>query len=92
MGSKIKITWFFLTCLFLLTLAFQHLVHADEFDLVKKVVSISQKDGKTEFKEGIDKTITYTVTLSCPDDKPVESKSAILFNVNFHPVSPYSPL
>jgi len=44
--------------------------------IVKKVVSISQKDKKTGIKEGTNETITYTVTLSCPEDKPFECSAS----------------
>jgi VCBS repeat-containing protein len=55
-----------------------------EGQVVEKVVSIKQKEGKTEFKEGTDKEIIFTVTLSCPDKSQVEcsvSKCASTYSV-----------
>lgn len=39
---------------------------------IKKVVSISLKEKQTEFREGTDETITFTVPLSCPKEYPAE--------------------
>jgi VCBS repeat-containing protein len=47
-----------------------------ESKVVKKLVSVSLKDGKTEITEGKDKEITFTISLSCPKDKPVECSAS----------------
>lgn len=47
---------------------------ADE--TVKKIVSIKQKSDTEEISKDGTKTLTYTVTLSCPDDKPFECSAS----------------
>ena len=49
---------------------------AADAKVVKKVASITQKEGKTEITEGTDKTLTFTVTLSCPDESPFECSAS----------------
>jgi Putative metal-binding motif/Calx-beta domain len=43
-----------------------------EAKVVKKVVSVTQKEGKTQITKGKDKDITFTIELSCPEGSPVE--------------------